>query len=133
MAISDPIADFLTRIRNAITAQHRYVDINWSKMFQEIAEILKAQGFIESYLVKHDNRNRGTMRLFLKYAEGREPVIKGLRRISKPGLRRYIGHKEIPHFYGGLGLSILSTSQGVMAGNLARDRKLGGELLCVVW
>lgn len=133
MAISDPIADFLTRIRNAITAQHRYVDINWSKMFQEIAEILKAQGFIESYLVKHDNRNRGTMRLFLKYAEGREPVIKGLRRISKPGLRRYVGHKEIPHFYGGLGLSILSTSQGVMAGNLARDRKLGGELLCVVW
>lgn len=133
MAISDPIADFLTRIRNAITAQHRYVDINWSKMFQEIAEILKAQGFIESYLVKHDNRNRGTMRLFLKYAEGREPVIKGLRRISKPGLRRYVGHKEIPHFYGGLGLSILSTSQGVMAGNMARDRKLGGELLCVVW
>lgn len=133
MAISDPIADFLTRIRNAITAQHRYVDINWSKMFQEIAEILKAQGFIESYLVKHDNRNRGTMRLFLKYAEGREPVIKGLRRISKPGLRRYVGHKDIPHFYGGLGLSILSTSQGVMAGNMARDRKLGGELLCVVW
>ncbi len=133
MAISDPIADFLTRIRNAITAQHRYVDMAWSKMRQEMAEILKAQGFIESYLVKQDNRNRGTMRLFLKYAEGREPVIKGLRRMSKPGLRRYVGHKDIPHFYGGLGLSILSTSQGVMAGNIARDRKLGGELLCLVW
>jgi small subunit ribosomal protein S8 len=133
MAISDPIADFLTRIRNAISAQHRYVDMSWSRMRQEIAEILKAQGFIESYLVKHDHRNRGTMRLFLKYAEGREPVIKGLRRISKPGLRRYVGHQDIPHFYGGLGLSILSTSQGVMAGNMARDRKIGGELLCLVW
>lgn len=133
MAISDPIADFLTRIRNSIKAQHRYVDVSWSKMRQEIAEILKAQGFIESYLVKQDNRNRGTMRLFLKYADGREPVIKGLRRISKPGLRRYVGHDEIPFFYGGLGLSIVSTSQGVMAGKTAKDRKIGGELLCLVW
>lgn len=133
MAISDPIADFLTRIRNSIKAQHRYVDVNWSKMRQEIAEILKAQGFIESYLVKQDNRNRGTMRLFLKYADGREPVIKGLRRISKPGLRRYVAHDEIPFFYGGLGLSIVSTSQGVMAGKTAKDRKIGGELLCLVW
>lgn len=133
MAMSDPIADFLTRIRNSIAAQHRYVDVEWSKMRQEMAEILKAQGFIESFIVKHDNRNRGTMRLFLKYVEGREPVIKGLTRISKPGLRRYVGHQDIPHFYGGLGLSILSTSQGVMAGNTARDRKIGGELLCLVW
>src|SRR5262245_23482256 len=117
MAVSDPIADFLTRIRNSVAAQHRYVDVNWSKMRQEMAEILKAQGFIESYLVKQDSRNRGTMRLFLKYAAGREPVIKGLKRVSKPGLRRYVGHKEIPYFYGGLGLSILSTSQGVMAGS----------------
>ncbi len=133
MAISDPIADFLTRIRNSIKAQHRYVDIGWSKLKQNLAEILKNQGFIENYLVKQDNKNRGTIRIFLKYAEGRQPVIQGLKRISKPGLRRYIGHEDIPRFYGGLGLSIVSTSQGVMAGTEARNRKIGGELLCLVW
>jgi small subunit ribosomal protein S8 len=133
MAFSDPIADFLTRIRNAIKAQHRYVDIRWSKMKQNMAEILKNQGFVESYLVKQDNRNRGTIRIFLKYTDGRTPVIQGLRRVSKPGLRQYVGHQEIPRFYGGLGVSILSTSQGVMAGNEAKNRKLGGELLCLVW
>lgn len=133
MAISDPIADFLTRIRNSIKAQHRYVDIRWSKVKQNLAEILKNQGFIESFLVKHDNKNRGTIRIFLKYTEGRQPVIQGLKRISKPGLRRYVGHQDIPRFYGGLGLSIVSTSQGVMAGADAKDRKIGGELLCLVW
>lgn len=132
MAISDPISDFLTRIRNSIRAQHKYVDVSWSKMKQNMAEILKNQGFIESYLVKQDNKNRGTMRIFLKY-DGRQSVIHGLRRISKPGLRRYVGHQEIPRFFGGLGLSILSTSQGVMAGNDARNRKIGGEILCLVW
>lgn len=133
MAFSDPISDFLTRIRNAIRAQHRYVDINWSRIKQDLAEILKNQGFIESYLVKHDNKNRGTMRLFLKYTDGRQSVIQGLSRVSKPGLRKYVGHQDIPKFHGGLGLSIVSTSQGVMAGRDARDRKIGGELLCMVW
>jgi len=133
MAFSDPISDFLTRIRNAIKAQHRYVDINWSKIKQDLAEILKSQGFIESYLVKHDNKNRGTMRLFLKYTDGRQSVIQGLTRISKPGLRKYVGYQEIPRFHGGLGLSIVSTSQGVMAGRDAKDRKIGGEILCMVW
>lgn len=132
-AISDPIADFLTRIRNATKAQHRYVDIPWSKMKQNIAEILKAHGFIESYLVKQDDRHRGTMRLFLKYTEGRNPVIQGIKRVSKPGLRRYVGHEDIPRFYGGLGLSILSTSKGVMGGFDAMTNKVGGELLCLVW
>ena len=80
-------------------------------MKQNIAEILKDQGFIESYLVKHDNKQRGTMRIFLKYTEGRQPVIQGFKRVSKPGLRRYVGHQDIPRFYGGLGLSILSTSK----------------------
>jgi small subunit ribosomal protein S8 len=131
--ISDPIADFLTRIRNATKAQHRYVDVSWSKIKQNIAEILKTHGFIESYLVKHDNKQRGTMRIFLKYTEGRQPVIQGLKRMSKPGLRRYVGHQDIPRFYGGLGLSILSTSKGVMAGFDATSHKIGGELLCVVW
>ncbi len=133
MAVSDPIADFLTRIRNATRAQHRYVDIRWSKLKQNIAEILKNQGFIESYLVKQDNKNRGTIRVFLKYTDGRSPVIQGLTRVSKPGLRRYIGHQDIPRFYGGLGVSILSTSQGIMSGHEAHMKGIGGELLCLVW
>lgn len=133
MAVSDPIADFLTRIRNAIRAQHRYVDIDWSKMRQTLAEILKNQGFIDSFLVKVDQGQRGTIRLFLKYGTGRAPVIRGLRRISKPGLRKYVGHHDIPHFYGNAGLSIVSTSQGVMSGNEANKRGIGGELLCLVW
>ena len=132
-AISDPIADFLTRIRNATRAQHRYVDIAWSVMKQNIAEILKSHGFIESYLVKQDNKQRGSMRIFLKYTDGRQPVIQGIKRVSKPGLRRYVGHQDIPRFYGGLGLSILSTSNGVMAGFEAMTKKVGGELLCMVW
>lgn len=132
-ALSDPIADFLTRIRNATRAQHRYVDVSWSVMKQNIAEILKAYGFIDSFLVKQDDRKRGTMRVFLKYTDGRQPVIQGIQRVSKPGLRRYVGHKDIPHFYGGLGLSILSTSNGVMAGFDAMTKKVGGELLCLVW
>ena len=133
MAISDPIADFLTRIRNALKAQHRYVDIGWSKLKQNIADILKNQGFIEGYLVKHDNKNRGTIRIFLKYGEGRQPVIQGIKRVSKPGLRQYVGYQDIPKFFGGMGLSIVSTSRGVMAGSDAKDLKIGGELLCLVW
>lgn len=133
MAVSDPLADFLTRIRNAAKAEHRYVDISWSKLKQSIAEIMKEMGFIESYLVKHDQKHRGTIRIFLKYASGRQPAIQGLKRISKPGLRKYIGHGDIPKFYGGMGLSIISTSQGVMGGMEASKRKIGGELLCLVW
>lgn len=132
-ALSDPIADFLTRIRNATRAQHRYVDIPWSRVKQNIAEILQSQGFIESHLVKHDNKQRGTIRIFLKYTEGRQPVIQGVKRVSKPGLRRYVGHQDIPRFYGGLGVSIVSTSKGIMAGREAMSNKVGGELLCLVW
>ena len=131
--VSDPIADFLTRIRNSTRAQHRYVDVDWSKIKQNIAEILKAQGFIENYLVKHESKERGTIRMFLKYTQERQPVISGIKRMSKPGLRRYVGHQDIPRFYGGLGLSILSTSKGVMAGFDAVTNKVGGELLCLVW
>jgi len=134
MAVNDPIADFLTRIRNSLKAQHRYVDMDWSKMRQTLAEILKNQGFIENFLVKiEDGHNRGTIRLFLKYTSGRKPVIQGLKRISKPGLRRYVGQDGIPRFYGNMGLSIVSTSQGVMAGEEANKRGIGGELLCLVW
>jgi small subunit ribosomal protein S8 len=131
--MSDPVADLLTRIRNGQHAQHRYIDVSWSKLKQNIAEILKQSGFIENFLVKQDQNNRGTMRIFLKYKQGRLPVIQGLKRMSKPGLRRYVRHNEIPHYYGGLGLSIVSTSQGVLAGQEAQKRKIGGELLCLVW
>lgn len=133
MSVNDPIADFLTRIRNATKAEHRYVDMDWSKMRQHLAEILKNQGFIENFLVKVDEGHRGTIRLFLKYTAGRRPVIQGLKRISKPGLRKYVGHQDIPRFYGATGLSIVSTSQGVMAGDEATKRGIGGELLCLVW
>jgi len=133
MAVSDPVADFLTRIRNAGNAQHRYVDVDWSKIRQTLTEILKNQGFIENYLVKVDERQRGTIRLFLKYTINRRPVIQGLKRISKPGLRKYVGHQDIPRFYGNMGLSIVSTSQGVMPGKEAIQRGIGGELLCLVW
>ena len=133
MAVSDPVADFLTRIRNAIKAEHRYTDVSWSKLKQNLAEILKNQGFIENYIVRQDNKHRGTIRLFLKYSNGRQPVIQGIKRISKPGLRKYVGHNDIPHYFGGMGLSIISTSQGVMAGLDASKRQIGGELLCLVW
>lgn len=133
MAMNDPIADFLTRIRNACKAQHRYIDVDWSKIKQYMAEILKEQGFIENYLVKQESSSRGTIRLFLKYSMGRTPVIQGLKRISKPGLRKYVKHDEIPTFFGGMGLPILSTSQGLVGGAEARKRKIGGELICIVW
>ena len=133
MAVSDPLADFLTRIRNSGRAQHRFVDVSWSKMRQRLTEILKQQGFIENYLVKVDERQRGTIRLFLKYTNGRRPVIQGLKRISRPGLRKYVGHQSIPRFYGNMGLSIVSTSKGVMSGAEAREKGIGGELLCWIW
>lgn len=132
-AKSDPIADFLTRIRNATKAQHRYVDVEWSKIKENIAEILKSLGFIDSFLVKHDTSQRGTMRIYLKYTEGRQPVIQGLKRMSKPGLRRYVGYQDIPKFFGGLGVPILSTSKGIKAGYDAAKEGVGGELLCLVW
>lgn len=133
MAVSDPVADFLTRIRNSLKAQHRYVDVALSKMKQSIAEILKQEGFIENYLVKKDKNERGTIRVFLRYGHGRQPVIRGLKRLSKPGLRKYVKHNDIPCFYGGLGLSILSTSNGVISGKDAIENKIGGELLCLIW
>lgn len=133
MAVSDPIADFLTRVRNATRAQHRYVDVPWSKTRQFLSEILKQQGFVESFLVRMDTPQRGTIRIFLKYADNRRAVIQGMKRVSRPGLRRYVGHSDIPNFYGGTGLSIVSTSQGLMAGHDAKKRKIGGELICMVW
>ncbi|MCB1113549.1 MAG: 30S ribosomal protein S8 [Chlamydiia bacterium] len=133
MAVSDPVADFLTRIRNSIRAEHRYVDVSWSKLKESLADILKSQGFVEDYLIKKDSPERGTIRVYLKYTHGRQPVIKGLKRVSRPGLRKYVGHEEIPQFFGGMGVSIVSTSQGLLPGKEAKKRKIGGELVCMVW
>lgn len=131
MGTSDPLADFLTAIRNGLKAQHRFIDIRWSKLKQNLAEILKDEGLIESFLVKNEG-NKGQMRVYLKY-DGRSSVIQGLRRYSKPGCRKYITCDQIPQFYGGLGIPVLSTSRGVMSGQKARQQRLGGELLCLVW
>lgn len=133
MALSDPIADFLTRVRNGSSAEKRFVEMDWSKMNERLAEILKAQGFIENFLVKKENDKRGAIRIFLKYGDNREPVIRGVKRVSKPGLRRYVSKEEIPNFFGGFGVAIVSTSQGVMVGNEATKRQIGGELLCMIW
>jgi len=133
MALSDPIADFLTRVRNGSRAERRYVDVSWSKMNENLCGIFKSQGFIENFIVRKDNDSRGTIRIFLKFSDLRKPVINGLKRVSKPGLRKYVKSDEIPSFYGNYGLSILSTSQGVMAGRDAKARQIGGELVCMIW
>ena len=128
--LHDPIADLLTRIRNAKLAKHRFVDFRPSKIKMEIVKILHEQGFVEKFMV---NEEKAQARLFLKYAGGREPVIKGLNRVSCPSLRRYVGYRQIPKIYGGMGVAILSTPGGIVDGETARKNKLGGELLCLVW
>jgi small subunit ribosomal protein S8 len=131
MNTTDPIADMLTRIRNASAARHKELTIPSSKLKREIARILAEEGFIESWDTATDGvQERLTMRL--RYAD-RTPVVSGLKRISKPGLRVYARKTEIPRVLGGLGLAILSTSHGVMSGSQARKLNLGGEVLCYVW
>jgi small subunit ribosomal protein S8 len=130
MAFNDPIAELLTKVRNAKDAQHRYVDLSFSKIKVKILEIIKNHGFIENFLV---NEKEYKIRIFLKYNKARESVIQGLDRKSKCGLRRYIGHREIPKVFNGMGIAIISTPQGVVDGETARNLKVGGELLCTVW
>lgn len=130
MAHHDPISDLLTRIRNAKMAKHRYVDVGMSKMKLSIIKILEAQGFVDHHIVNDD---KGLVRVFIKYAEGREPVMQQLRRVSTPGLRRYVGYKDIPKVLGGMGIAILSTPNGIVDGATARQQKVGGELLCTIW
>jgi small subunit ribosomal protein S8 len=130
--MSDPIADMLTRIRNANVVRHETVEIPASKMKKEIAEILKKEGFIRDAEYVEDNK-QGIIRLFLKYGPNNERVISGLKRISKPGLRVYTKSQEIPRVLGGLGIAIISTSKGVMTDKDARQAKSGGEVICYVW
>jgi small subunit ribosomal protein S8 len=130
--ITDPIADMLTRIRNANTANHVTVDIPASKMKKAIAEILKEEGFIRSYEVVPEGP-QNTLRIVLKYGPEKEKVITGLRRISRPGLRVYSPRTDIPRVLGGLGLVIISTSKGIMSGKRAKREGYGGEVLAYVW
>ena len=132
MSITDPIADMLTRIRNANTANHKSVDVPASRTKQAIAKILQDEGFIEGF-ERLPEGPQGTIRIQLRYGPEKEKIITGLRRISRPGLRVYTGKTEIPRVLGGLGLVIISTPQGIMSGKLAKKRGVGGEVLAYVW
>ncbi len=132
MTISDPIADMLTRIRNAAMARHDFVLMPASRMKLSIARILKEEGFINDYEVLRDKSHR-VIKVYLRYSDKNQPVISGLQRASKPGLRVYIQQKEIPRVYGGLGIVVMSTPRGVMTGRQAWRQGVGGELLCYVW
>ncbi len=132
MSMTDPIADMLTRIRNANQALLDRVDIPASRLKVELAKSLKAEGFIRAYKLIDDSK-QGILRVYLKFGPGNERVIQGLRRISRPGLRVYRKASQLPSVMGGLGVAILSTPQGVMTGKLARERQVGGEVLCYIW
>ena len=132
MPINDPVADMLTRIRNAIQAKHQSVLIPQSKIKVAIADILKSQGYIRDW-EEARGQKFATMRVQLAYREGELNAIRGLKRVSKPGLRVHVGHGEIPRVYGGLGIAIISTSQGMMTGYQAWRKGIGGEIICYVW
>jgi small subunit ribosomal protein S8 len=135
MSMTDPIADFMTRLRNAASAQHQDVRIPSSKLKRELARILKEQGYIESYEIHppsegHPGEEIG---ITLKYTEDRKPVITGIQRVSRPGRRAYVDHAHIPRIQGGMGTAIISTSRGVMTGHEARQEGVGGEVVARVW
>jgi small subunit ribosomal protein S8 len=129
---SDPIADFLTRVRNASRAEHEKVDIPSSRLKLRIAEILKSEGFIKNFRVLEDEK-QGTLRVYLKYGTANEKMISGLVRVSTPGRRVYVGRDAIPTILGGMGVTIVSTSRGVVTDREARKQKVGGEVLAYVW
>ncbi len=132
MSMTDPIGDMLTNIRNACAAKHRKVDIPASEMKRRIAEILRERNFIENYIVIEDNK-QGRLRLYLKYDVQENSFIKAINRVSKPGLRKYVGHKKVPKVLNGLGIAVLSTPQGVLTDEQARAAGVGGEVICYVW
>ena len=132
MQITDPIADMLTRIRNANSAKHETVDVPVSNMKKAIAEILLEEGYIKSYEIIDDGK-QGMIHITLKYGANKEKVISGLQRVSKPGLRVYAGAQELPRVLKGLGIAIVSTSKGIMTDKKARQEKVGGEVLAFVW
>lgn len=131
MSLSDPIADMLTRIRNAHMAGHEVVEVPHSKLKGEITRVLKREGYINDYVVEGSVKK--TLRLYLKYTGESEPAIRGLKRESKLGLRSYVAAAEVPRVLGGLGIAILSTSSGIMTDREARGKHVGGEVLCSIW
>jgi small subunit ribosomal protein S8 len=132
MTMTDPIADMLTRIRNAVAARHDYVNIPASKVKVAIAGVLKEEGFVRDYEAFEEGPRR-FMRIHLSYTEKKEPMLNGIKRVSRPGLRVYVQKREIPRVYNGLGIAILSTPRGIMAGQKAWRAQTGGEVLCYVW
>jgi len=132
MSMTDPIGDMLTRVRNASSARHEKVVVPASGLKVRIAEVLKGEGFIKDY-VRHEDGTQGAITIMLKYSADREPAISEIKRVSKPGLRRYVPTDAIPRVLNGMGIAILSTSKGVMVDREARKQKVGGELICTVW
>ena|SRR5947209_14406132 len=132
MVVNDPIADFLTRIRNAMMARLEKCETPSSQMREHVAEVLKKEGFVSDWS-RHDDMRQGILTVYLKYGPDRQPALDGLRRRSRPGRRVYVSHTKIPRVRSGLGISILSTSRGVMSDREARRLKIGGELLAEVW
>ena len=132
MTTSDPVADMLTRIRNAQSARHPKVDVPASKLKMEIARILKEEGFIANFKMADDGAKK-SIRIYLKYTPANLPVISRIERVSRPGCRVYVGSKDVPRVLGGLGINILTTPRGVMTGSSARKENVGGELLCQIW
>jgi small subunit ribosomal protein S8 len=132
MSLTDPVADLLTRIRNAINARQQKLDIPTSKLKIEIARILKEEGYISNFKATEEGGHK-VLRLYLKYGSNNDAAITNLSRVSRPGCRVYVGHSEIPRVLGGLGINILTTPRGVMTGRQARKSGIGGEILCEVW
>ena len=132
MRLTDPVADMLTRIRNAINARHQKVDIPASKLKLEIARILKEEGYIANFKPAEEEGHK-VLRVYLKYGNNNEAVITDLARVSRPGCRVFVGSKAVPRVLGGLGINILTTPRGVMTGSAARKENVGGEILCHVW
>ena len=132
MSVSDPIADMLTKVRNAVQARHEKVDVPTSKLKLEIVKILKTEGYIKNFK-KVQEEGKNIIRIFLKYDDSNNPVIHGVEKISTPGRRVYSGYKDLPRIYNGLGTLIVSTSAGVTTGKKATEKMVGGELVCTIW
>lgn len=133
MSMTDPVADLLTRIRNAAQEKHEKVELPASRLKANIVKVLKEEGYIKNFRLVRDDQGLVTLKVYLKYDDRGESVIRGIRRVSKPGLRRYTGVGSVPKVLGGVGTTILSTSKGVLASQKAAQNKVGGEILCEVW
>lgn len=132
MSMTDPIADLLTRIRNATKERHEKVEVPASRLKANVVRVLKEEGYIKNFRLQREE-GRPMIKVYLKYTESGDSVIQGIRRVSRPGLRRYMGYENMPRPLGGAGIAIVSTSQGVLTGSKARQTKVGGEILCEVW